>query len=121
MAPARAVLRGETTLELRRAQSGARSARSRGRPRGTGERATPAAASRDPDGAATFERLRALRARLAGEQQVPAYVVFHDATLHEIATRRPRDLSALADVPGIGAAKLARYGEAVLQAVAGAR
>jgi len=48
---------------------------------------------------------------------VPAYVILHDSTLAEIARRRPRDLSALARIAGIGAKKLERYGAALLQAV----
>jgi ATP-dependent DNA helicase RecQ len=50
-------------------------------------------------------------------QGVPPYVVFHDRTLVEVASRRPRDMEALAQVSGIGAAKLERYGEAVLTVV----
>jgi ATP-dependent DNA helicase RecQ len=48
---------------------------------------------------------------------VPAYVVFHNATLEEIAARRPRTLDELAAVPGVGPAKLARYGREVLEAL----
>ncbi|WP_278263677.1 DNA helicase RecQ [Nocardia sp. AG03] len=61
-----------------------------------------------------FERLRAWRAATAKEQGVPAYVVFHDATLREIAARKPADLAALGTVAGVGENKLARYGEGVL-------
>jgi ATP-dependent DNA helicase RecQ len=46
---------------------------------------------------------------------VPAYVILHDATLAEIARRRPRDAAELADVPGIGARKLERYGTPLLE------
>jgi superfamily II DNA helicase RecQ len=49
---------------------------------------------------------------------VPAYVVFHNATLAEIAERRPRTLAELALVPGVGPAKLERYGHDVLAALA---
>ena len=49
---------------------------------------------------------------------MPAYVVFHNATLEEIAGRRPRSLAELAAVPGVGPAKLERYGEDVLAALA---
>jgi ATP-dependent DNA helicase RecQ len=62
--------------------------------------------------------LRAERKSIADEQGVPAYVVFHDATLREIATRRPATTEQLLDVPGIGAAKAERYGERILAAMA---
>ncbi|MGW0249946.1 DNA helicase RecQ [Nocardia goodfellowii] len=62
-----------------------------------------------------FERLRAWRAATAKEQGVPAYVVFHDATLREIAKRKPMSLSELGAVGGVGEAKLAKYGEGVLE------
>ena len=65
-----------------------------------------------------FERLRALRAELAKAAGVPAYVIFHDATLREIALRKPASLDDLAGVPGIGDKKLERYGERVLAALA---
>ncbi|WP_026455376.1 DNA helicase RecQ [Saccharomonospora iraqiensis] len=67
---------------------------------------------------AIFDRLRAWRAEAAREQGVPAYVVFHDATLREIATRRPASLSELGEVGGVGESKLARYGERVLDVLA---
>ncbi|KAF0846448.1 DNA helicase RecQ [Nocardia caishijiensis] len=66
-----------------------------------------------------FERLRAWRAATAKEQGVPAYVVFHDATLREIAARKPGDLAALGTVAGVGENKLAKYGEGVLATLAG--
>ncbi|MFJ7069632.1 DNA helicase RecQ [Streptomyces sp. NPDC101115] len=65
-----------------------------------------------------FEALRAWRAATAREQGVPAYVVFHDATLREIATRLPTTVEELGTVGGVGEAKLAKYGEGVLDALA---
>ncbi|MGW3370406.1 DNA helicase RecQ [Streptomyces hydrogenans] len=65
-----------------------------------------------------FEALRAWRAATAREQGVPAYVVFHDATLREIATSLPRSVAELGTVGGVGEAKLAKYGEGVLEALA---
>jgi DNA helicase II / ATP-dependent DNA helicase PcrA len=62
-----------------------------------------------------FERLRAWRLERAQEQQVPAYVVFTDATLTAIAESRPGDEKALAAIPGVGRTKLDRYGGDVLQ------
>ena len=67
-----------------------------------------------------FERLRALRRRLAGERGVPAYVVFTDATLAAMVALRPTNLEGLLRVSGVGPVKLARYGEAFLAALSGA-
>ena len=66
---------------------------------------------------ALFEKLRARRLELARAQQVPPYVIFHDRTLADMAARRPRSLAALATTPGVGEAKLARYGEAFLEVI----
>ncbi|KKZ70817.1 DNA helicase RecQ, partial [Streptomyces showdoensis] len=65
-----------------------------------------------------FEALRAWRAAAAREQGVPAYVVFHDATLREIATRLPTTVDELGTVGGVGEAKLTKYGQGVLDALA---
>ena len=65
-----------------------------------------------------FESLRAWRAAEAREQGVPAYVVFNDATLRGIAAVRPADVDQLGEISGVGAAKLERYGRAVLDVVA---
>jgi DNA helicase-2/ATP-dependent DNA helicase PcrA len=64
-----------------------------------------------------FEALKAWRLERARAEDVPAYVVFHNSTLEEIAARRPRSLAELGSVPGVGPAKLARYGEDVLAAL----
>ena len=71
----------------------------------------------DPSGEALLTRLRALRTSIAQEEQVPAYVVFQDRTLLEIAARRPKNLGALEDVRGVGPAKLERYGARFLEVV----
>ena len=68
--------------------------------------------------APTFERLRALRKRLADQEGVPAYIVFSDAVLRAMAARRPRTPAELLSVPGIGPVKLERYGEAFLEVLA---
>ena len=65
-----------------------------------------------------FEALRALRKRLADEQNVPAYVVFSDATLAEMAARRPGTHAELLEVNGVGQTKLERYGDAFLAEIA---
>ena len=106
-ADARPVLRGESRLELRRARpqrSGGRRAESR--------RDADLAAGVDP---ALLDALRALRRELAQAQSVPAYVVFHDATLRELARLRPTSESELRRVAGIGDHKLRRYGARVLE------
>jgi len=109
-----AVLRGERGVQLRReAPKAARATKSRAA-------AGAAVVDLDPAAAARFELLRAWRAATAKEQGVPAYVVFHDATLREIAVRDPREPGALAGISGIGAAKLERYGESVIAALADA-
>ncbi|HTN97385.1 MAG TPA: DNA helicase RecQ [Nordella sp.] len=66
-----------------------------------------------------FEKLRARRLELAKAQNVPPYVIFHDKTLIEMAARQPRTIVELATVPGTGAVKLARYGEAFLDVING--
>ncbi len=64
-----------------------------------------------------FARLRELRAKLARDEQLPAYCVFHDRTLLALARARPATLDELAAVPGVGPAKLAKYGAAFLDAL----
>ncbi|HEX7929500.1 MAG TPA: DNA helicase RecQ [Sphingomicrobium sp.] len=65
-----------------------------------------------------FDALREARRKLALDAAVPPYVIFHDSTLREIAATRPRSLAELGSVQGVGAVKLARYGEAMLAALA---
>jgi DNA helicase II / ATP-dependent DNA helicase PcrA len=65
-----------------------------------------------------FEALRAWRVRRAREDGVAPFIVFHDSVLHEIAGRRPTTRAELSAVPGVGPAKLERYGEDVLEALA---
>jgi ATP-dependent DNA helicase RecQ len=105
------VLRREQSVPMRREAE--RSARSRS------SRSTKAAVDLAPEAAPAFERLRAWRAATAKEQGVPAYVVFHDATLRQIATESPADVAALGTISGVGAAKLERYGEGILAALQG--
>ncbi len=66
-----------------------------------------------------FEKLRAWRAAAAKEQGVPAYVIFHDATLRQIATESPSTLAELSTVSGVGENKLARYGQQILDTLTG--
>ncbi|MEU7139872.1 DNA helicase RecQ [Nocardia sp. NPDC046473] len=79
---------------------------------------TPAA-DMAPADQPVFERLREWRAATSKEQGVPAYVVFHDATLREIVARKPTSLAELGTVTGVGENKLAKYGEQVLEVLAG--
>lgn len=109
--PAGPVLRGEQQLMLRKEPL--RQAR-----RSSGERKPKvAAADLSPEAAEVFERLRAWRGEVAKEQGVPAYVVFHDATLREIATRLPASREELGTISGIGEAKLEKYADGVLAAL----
>jgi ATP-dependent DNA helicase RecQ len=64
-----------------------------------------------------FDALREARRKLAAENGVPPYVIFHDSTLREIAALKPRNLNELSKVQGIGAVKLDRYGDAMLAAL----
>jgi ATP-dependent DNA helicase RecQ len=82
---------------------------------GRGIAASVADADYDPE---LFERLRALRKRLADGEGVPAYIVFSDATLRNMAARRPKDRFEMLDVSGVGPAKLERYGDAFLEELA---
>ncbi|PXY20030.1 DNA helicase RecQ [Prauserella flavalba] len=75
------------------------------------------AAELPEEAAPVFEKLRAWRAATAKEQGVPAYVIFHDATLRQIATERPSTLAELGGVNGVGENKLAKYGEQLLEAL----
>ncbi len=113
---AQPVLRGELRLDLRRPTPRPAGRASGGRRRRGGSAQTAGASLAGAD-AGLFESLRTERKSIADEQGVPAYVVFHDATLREIATRRPVTVEQLLEVPGIGAAKAERYGERILAVV----
>jgi DNA helicase-2/ATP-dependent DNA helicase PcrA len=82
--------------------------------------AVPARAKREkPESTPEFEALRRWRAEKAKADAVPAYVVFHDSTLHEIAARRPATRGELRAVPGVGPTKLERYADELLATLAG--
>jgi ATP-dependent DNA helicase RecQ len=101
---ARPVLKGETVLHLRR-QTLQKSA-----PAGRRKSASTPAAS----DSALFNTLRTWRAEQAKAQGVPAYVILHDKTLHELAANPPSDMDELLDISGIGRAKAERYGADLL-------
>ncbi|MFF1607985.1 DNA helicase RecQ [Amycolatopsis sp. NPDC058278] len=103
------VLGGDRQVLLRREPERAAAAKVRT------SRKTAAAVEMPAEAAPLFERLRAWRAGVAKEQGVPAYVVFHDATLRQIATQRPASLADLGTVSGVGENKLAKYGEGLLE------
>jgi ATP-dependent DNA helicase RecQ len=113
-ASARAVLRGEQTMLLR--QPSGRVARSKGSRGAKGTRSRERAAPIELDHAASerFVALKAWRAGVARERNLPAYVVFHDATLAEIARSAPSSLPALGKISGVGAKKLEAYGSELL-------
>jgi ATP-dependent DNA helicase RecQ len=109
-----AVLREELPVHI---AASVKPSRKRSSPQ-AGSRASSSAGAAGSDGSDLFERLRALRKRLADEHGVPPYVVFHDATLREMVQRRPLTLEQFAELPGVGQAKLARYGEHFIAAMA---
>ena len=109
------LLRGEETLVLARPRTRVPTKKQRVRTERAGRAAELAGMPVDE---ALYEALRALRKRLADEQNVPAYVVFSDATLAEMAARRPTTCAELLDVNGVGQTKLERYGDAFLAAIA---
>lgn len=111
------VLRREREVPLRKEPKKPAAARSSSS--GRGERKAKAAAVELPESLQpAFEALRAWRAEQAREQGVPAYVIFHDATLREIATVWPTSVGQLGDISGVGEKKLATYGEGVIGVLA---
>ena len=114
---AREVLRGEVAVRLRRpAEPVPRTRRRAERPARSA--ATASRLALDAAGGARFAVLKAWRAEVAREHNLPAYVVFHDATLAEMARQCPQSLDALAGIPGVGARKLERYGSEILRLLA---
>ncbi|MEW2432484.1 DNA helicase RecQ [Micromonospora sp. NPDC047644] len=107
------VLARRRTVTMRREPEKPASSRS-SKPRG----ASTVVAELTPAAASLFERLRAWRATTAKEQGVPAYVIFHDATLRQIASDAPGTLGDLSKVSGVGDNKLAKYGEQILAVLA---
>jgi ATP-dependent DNA helicase RecQ len=106
----RALLRGEMTLTLRA------DLKARGTTRGSQR-----SGSRNvqiPTDSPIWQALREWRTATAGEEGVPPYVIFHDATLAAIVEARPSALDELAAISGVGQHKLERYGEAVLDVMA---
>jgi ATP-dependent DNA helicase RecQ len=105
----RPVLRGERTIRMRPVVEKAGRRKARRIPLGAG----------GPVDEALLDRLRAWRRDESASQSVPAYVILHDASLVEIARRKPAGTAELSGIPGIGVKKLERYGPALLALVAG--
>jgi|AntRauTorckE6833_2_1112554.scaffolds.fasta_scaffold04324_2 ATP-dependent DNA helicase RecQ len=113
----RALLKGEVAIELRKdpiQKPGQGSGQGSGKPRGTSRGRKFADEVEDKE---AWEALRACRKALADEKSVPPYVIFHDATLFEILEKQPASLSDMADITGVGAAKLEKYGDQFLAAL----
>ncbi|MFJ5208487.1 DNA helicase RecQ [Streptomyces nigra] len=113
------VLRREREVPLRKEPKKPASTRS-GSGSGRGDRKAKSPAAELPQELVpAFEALRAWRAEQAKEQGVPAYVIFHDATLREIATVWPTSVAELGGISGVGEKKRATYGEGVVEVLAG--
>ncbi|MET7478137.1 DNA helicase RecQ [Streptomyces sp. NPDC005648] len=113
------VLRREREVPLRKEPKKPATVRAASGSSAKGERKAKAAAPELPEALQpAFEALRAWRAEQARENGVPAYVIFHDATLREIATAWPTSVRQLGGISGVGEKKLATYGEGVLAVLA---
>ena len=111
----RAVLKGDTAVQLRESVSLPAESKRR---KGSGAKAAPVVAAGLTDaGQARFAALKTWRAEVARAHNLPAYVIFHDATLAAIAALAPRSLDDLQGVSGIGASKMEKYGAQVLRVV----
>jgi ATP-dependent DNA helicase RecQ len=110
---ARAVLKGEVPIVLRLPREAL--PRVRQRKARDPKAVSPSAAHLDPAAHQRFAALRAWRAEVAKEHNLPAYVVFHDATLAAMATEQPTSLDALGRISGVGAKKLEAYGGDILR------
>ncbi len=102
----RALLRGETTVRVREDTKAPAARKARAVPSEIGPQDEP-----------LWQALRECRRELAAEHNVPPYVIFHDATLKQMAALRPADAEALLAIGGVGQAKLGRYGERFLAVV----
>ncbi len=110
----RAVLKGEVTVRLRASVSTPTERKAK---RSASGAAKPAPIALDPASQKRYDALKAWRSEVAKSHNLPAYVIFHDATLAAIAQAEPHDLEALQGIAGIGAKKLEAYGDEVLRVV----
>ncbi|MEZ5125434.1 MAG: DNA helicase RecQ [Thermoleophilia bacterium] len=114
---ARPLLRGEERITLARPRTRVSLSRGERSSRSVGRAATALPTELNGPNAALLSNLRALRRRCAEEQGVPAYIVFNDATLLEMATLRPTTHTAFLTITGVGATKMRRYGDAFLAVI----
>ena len=111
---ARPVLRGEVDFRMRQVVPSEKGKRKERRERQPGTSSGVSGADQP-----IVAALRSLRTKLAAEANVPPYVIFHDQTILDIAAKRPVSPAALAGVYGLGARKIARYGDAIIETVTG--
>ena len=119
---AREVLRGDVQIMLRQPGVASKAARVAKRGKGTSAQRTRGKSPPlplDEAGLARFEALKAWRGELARERKLPAYVIFHDATLAEMAHTAPGSLEAIENISGVGAKKLEAYGRDILRVLGG--
>jgi ATP-dependent DNA helicase RecQ len=117
---ARAVLKGEVQLTLREALEAPRRGSSGSeRSSRSSKGAPPAPTNLDPLAQERYVALKAWRSKVAKEHNLPAYVVFHDATLVEMARMAPQSLGELGEISGVGGKRLAAYGEQILGVLQG--
>jgi ATP-dependent DNA helicase RecQ len=114
-ASSRSVLKGEVPIVLRQPREAVRGSRKRSTRDG---KVPAAAAALDGEAQVRFAALKAWRAEVAKAHNLPAYVVFHDATLAEMAREAPGSLDALAGISGVGGKKLDAYGADLLRVLA---
>jgi ATP-dependent DNA helicase RecQ len=110
----REVLRGERQLKLRRPAKALPKQRTERRSVDKSRVGAAEAVGIAPVNELVYEALRTWRREVSKQHGVPAYTVFHDSTLRELASARPQSLAQLRAISGIGATKLERYGEALL-------
>jgi ATP-dependent DNA helicase RecQ len=126
-AAAKPLLRGEERLMLARPRAGRSETppgerKRRGHSGPWGQAGLPGQAGPgDAAGETLFQELRTVRKRLADAEHLPAYMVFSDATLREMAARRPASAEEMLAVNGVGEVKLGKYGRAFLKAIAGSQ
>ena len=111
---ARAILKGESTVQLRQLADKAPGSRSRRAARTEADHNGQPLSLAERD---CLDALRAWRAEVARSHNLPAYVIFHDSTLREIAVRRPREVADLDGIAGLGVKKREAYGAEVLRVV----
>jgi ATP-dependent DNA helicase RecQ len=109
-----AVLKGKRAVRMREDPAPQKAVKKKARRAAGGSRNDLPATAEEQ---VLFDRLRDLRLQLARTQEVPPYVIFHDSTLAAMARSRPTNLASFANLPGVGAVKLERYGEVFIDAI----